>query len=277
LLRRVLREPLVYCLTAGAILFVLFGRNAAPALPDREIDVSAADIERLAATFERTWHRPPSNEELRTAVNDFVREEVLYRTAVSLGLDKDDTVIRRRLRQKMEFLFEDTVSAPQDGELRLFFAHHPEKFQVESLVSFRQLFIDLKRHDDADAEARRVLAQLQSGEDDASANGDPILLPESFSRITRSRVAEAFGAEFADQLTRAPPARWTGPLRSTFGLHLVLLSGLEPARVPPFETVREAVQREWFAEHRAAALEAQYQDLRGKFSIQVGYPTPGPK
>jgi hypothetical protein len=277
LLRRVLREPLVHCLTAGAILFVLFGRNAAPAPPDSEIHVSASDIERLAATFERTWHRPSSEEEPHAAVNDFVREEVLYRTAVSLGLDRDDTVVRRRLRQKMEFLFEDTVPAPQDGELRVFFAHHPEKFQVEALLSFHQLFIDLKRHDNADGEARRLLTQLQSGENDASADGDPILLPESYHKIARNRVAELFGAEFADELTHTPRARWTGPLRSTFGLHLVLMTGIEPAYVPPFETVREAVRREWFAQHRAAALEAQYQVLRGKFSIHVDDPTPGPQ
>jgi hypothetical protein len=118
MLRRVLREPLVHFLLAGALLFAVFGGGEPEAtIPDKEIFVTAADVERLGQIFERTWRRPPSDDELQKAVNDFVREEALYRTALSLGLDKDDTIIRRRLRQKMDFLFEDTVSVPQDSEL----------------------------------------------------------------------------------------------------------------------------------------------------------------
>jgi hypothetical protein len=147
MLKRLLREPLVHFLLAGALLFVVFGRGEPEATTqDKEIVVNAADIERLGQIFERTWRRPPSDDELQKAVNDYVREEVLYRTALSLRLDKDDTIIRRRLRQKMDFLFEDTVSAPEDSELRAFYGAYQDKFRTDALVSFRQIFIDSRVH-----------------------------------------------------------------------------------------------------------------------------------
>lgn len=270
---RVLKEPLVHFLCAGALLFVLFGRNA-PSVDtlDRQIAVTSGDVERLGQVFERTWHRTPSSDELRNAVNDYVREEVLYRTALSLGLEKDDMIIRRRLRQKMDFLFEDTVAAPQQTELRAFFAEHQDKFRVEALLSFRQIFIDIRRHQDAEADARRLLVSLQSGQTDASGRGDPMLLAEGFSEAPLSRIADLFGQDFANTIATAQEGRWIGPLRSAFGFHLVLASSVEPAHVPPFEEVRDAVQREWFAQHRAAALDEEYQKLRAKFDIRVDYP-----
>jgi hypothetical protein len=272
--RRVLREPLVHFLLAGALLFAVFGRGEPEATTqDKEIVVTAADIERLGQIFERTWRRPPSDDELQKAVNDFVREEVLYRTALSLGIDKDDTIIRRRLRQKMDFLFEDTVSAPQDSELRAFYAAHQDKFRTDALVSFRQIFIDAKRHEDAEDDARQLLQRLQSGQGGDVQAGDPLLLTEGYDQTPITRIAELFGDGFADELAKTPPGKWAGPLKSPFGLHLVRVTSAESTHVPPFEAVRDAVQREWFAQHRSAALDAEYQKLRAKYSIHVTYPS----
>jgi parvulin-like peptidyl-prolyl isomerase len=278
MLRRILREPLVHFLVAGALLFAIFGRNGPEAAaPDKNIVVTSADVERLERVFERTWRRPPSDEELQTALSDFVREEVLYRTALSLGLDKDDTVIRRRLRQKMNFLFEDTVSAPQDSELRAFYAAHQDKFGIEARLSFRQIFIDAKQHQDAEGYAHRLLQQLQSGQEDDGAAGDPMLLAEGYSEMPASRIAQLFGQAFADELTGSPTGRWAGPVKSSFGLHLVRVTSTEQAEVLPFEAVRDAVQREWFAQHRAAALDEEYERLRATYSIQITPQTGAPR
>jgi hypothetical protein len=274
MLGRVLREPLVHFLLAGALLFAVFGRGEPEATTqDKEIVVTAADVERLGQVFERTCRRPPSDDELQKAVNDFVREEVLYRTALSLGLDKDDTIIRRRLRQKMDFLFEDTVSAPQDSELRAFYSAHQDKFGTDALVSFRQVFIDIKRHEDAEDDARQLLQRLQSGQGDDVGAGDPMLLTEGYDQTPTSRIAELFGDGFADELAKAPPGKWAGPLKSSFGLHLVRVTSVENAHVLPFEAVHDAVQREWFAQHRDAALDGEYQKLRAKYNVQVAYPS----
>jgi hypothetical protein len=272
----VFKEPLVHFLCAGALLFALFGRNTSePDVENKDIVVSSGDVERLGDVFERTWHRPPSDDELRNAVNEYVHEEVLYRTALSLGLDKNDMIVRRRLRQKMDFLFEDTIPPPQESQLRVFYAQHQDKFRVEAVLSFRQLFIDVGRHHDAEADARRLLASLQSGPNEAAIRGDPMLLAEGFKQIPIGRIADLFGQDFAKKLVDVPQGRWTGPLQSAFGFHLVFLSSMEPAHVPSFETVRDAVLREWFAQHRAAALEGEYQKLRSKFDIRVDYPSSG--
>ena len=196
---------------------------------DRQIVVSEADIDRLAAGFSRTWHRPPAADELQAQIQDYIREEVLYRTALALGLDKDDTIIRRRLRQKMEFLFEDTVPPPQEAELRAYLQAHPEKFRTQPLISFRQVFVSKSRGGAAEADARQILARLVSAAPGAANEGDALLLGEGFSRTPLDRIAALFGEGFAQAVAQSAPGRWVGPLRSAYGLHLVLVTAVEPA------------------------------------------------
>jgi hypothetical protein len=251
---RLLREPLLHFLLLGGVLFAIFGRGESTAGGDyRQIIVSEADIDRLAAGFSRTWHRPPASDELQAQIQDYIREEVLYRAALALGLDRDDTIIRRRLRQKMEFLFEDTVPPPQEAELRAYLQANPEKFRTQPLISFRQVFVSMNRGGAAEADARQILARLVSAAPDAAGGGDTLLLGEEFGRA----------------IARAAPGSWVGPLRSGYGLHLVLVTAVEPAALPPFAQVRPAVEREWFAERRAAAQAAQYQALRAGYRVIV--------
>jgi hypothetical protein len=276
MLRRLLREPLVHFLLLGGALFLIFGRGAPEAgQDDRQILVTQADITRLAAGFSQTWHRPPDGDELQTQINDYIREEVLYRTALGLGLDKDDLIIRRRLRQKMEFTFEDTVPPPQEAELRAYFAAHADKFRSQPLISFRQVFVSLQRGNTAETDARRILTQLVSATPGASSQGDALLLGEGFEQTPLDRIAALFGDEFAGALATASPGHWVGPLRSSYGLHLVLVTASQPAALPPFEQVRPAVEREWFAEHRAAALAAQYTTLLAGYRVTVEKPSVG--
>jgi parvulin-like peptidyl-prolyl cis-trans isomerase-like protein len=273
MLRRLIREPLVHFLLLGGAVFLILGRGGTDAGgDDRQIVVRQADIKRLAAAFAQTWHRPPDANELQTQIDDYIREEVLYRTALTLGLDKDDLIIRRRLRQKMEFTFEDTVPPPQEAELRAYFAAHADKFRSQPLISFRQVFVSLQRGNTAETDARRILTQLASAAPGASDEGDTLLLGEGFNQIPLDRIAALFGDEFAGALATASPGRWIGPLRSSYGLHLVLVTASQPAALPPFDQVRPTVEREWFAERRAAALTAQYQALLAGYQVIVEKP-----
>jgi hypothetical protein len=272
-LARLLREPLVHFLLLGGVLFVIFGRGGSDAgVADRQIVVSEADIERLAEGFSRTWHRPPASDELEAQIRDYIREEVLYRTALALGLDKDDTIIRRRLRQKMEFLFEDAVPPPQEADLRAYLQAHPEKFRTQPLISFRQVFVSQTRGATAEADARRILAELVSAAPGAANEGDALLLGDGFSRMPLDRIAALFSDSFAQAVAQSAPGGWVGPLRSGYGLHLVLVTAVEPGKLPPFEQVRSAVEREWFAEHRAAVQAAQYQSLLAGYRVIVNKP-----
>ena len=274
MLARLLREPLVHFLLLGGVLFAIFGRGGPSdaGRADSQIVVSEADISRLAEGFSRTWHRPPAADELEAQIRDYIREEVLYRTAIALGLDKDDTIIRRRLRQKMEFLFEDTVPVPQEAELRAYLQAHAEKFRTQPLISFRQIFVSQSRGANADADARQILARLVSTAPGAANEGDALLLGDAFTRMPLDRVAALFGESFAQTMAQSGVGRWVGPLRSAYGLHLVLVTAVEPAELPPFEQVRSAVEREWFAERRAAAQAAQYQALLAGYRVIVERP-----
>ena len=178
-----LREPLLHFLLVGAALFLLFhflsgGRSEAP----REIVVGEARVEALAENFAKTWMRPPTAQELKGLADDYVAEEVYYREAIAMGLDRDDTVIRRRLRQKMEFISEDLASAvqPTDAQLQEYLERHADKFVRASRLTFQQVFFSgEKRGQDASRDAERLLAELQAGRGPANPldAGDPTLLP----------------------------------------------------------------------------------------------------
>jgi hypothetical protein len=276
MLRKLLREPLLHFLLLGGLLFAVYAYRSAPTDADRQIIVSAADVERLAKAFAQTWQRPPSDDELQTAVDDYVREQVLSRVGVSLGLDKDDTIIQRRLRQKMEFLLENNVEEPQEAELRTFYLARADKFQAETLVSFRQVFVSFRRGDGAEADARKILARLADPQVGAQAgledDGDSSLLAEQFNQTPLSQIGALFGDTFTHALAGIEPGGWVGPLKSSYGFHAVQVRSIEKGGLRPFGDVREAVRREWLAEHRASALAEQYRKLRNRFQISVDYP-----
>lgn len=275
MLARLIREPLVHFLLLGALLFVVFGRGEQqPVEASTEIFVSSADVDRIAAGFATTWRRPPTEQELEGAINDYVREEVLYRTGLAIGLDKDDTIVRRRIRQKMEFFLEDNVGAPGEAELLAFFVANPAKFASEPRIGFRQVFVSSKRAD-PDADAKTVLRQLVALGPGARKDGDLLLLPQTFDLTPISQIAAQFGDAFARDLAATPAGNWAGPLKSAYGLHIVFVTGTEPTRVPPFEKVRDAVEREWFAVRRASVLDEEYQKLRSRFHVRVDAPAPG--
>jgi hypothetical protein len=270
--RKLLREPLLHFLLLGGLLFAVYAYRSAPTDADRQIVVSSADLDRLAKGFAQTWQRPPSDDELKTAIDDYIRAQVLSRVGVSLGLDKDDTIIQRRLRQKMEFLLENNVAEPQEAELRAYYLARADKFQTEPLISFRQVFVSSRRGDGAEADARQILTRLAGAQTGAEDEGDPSLLAEEFNQTPLSQIGALFGDTFAQALAGIEPGGWAGPLKSAYGFHAVHVTAIQEGGLLPFEEVREAVRREWLAEHRASALAEQYQKLRNRFRISVDYP-----
>ena len=201
---------------------------------------------------------------------------MLYRTALSLGLDKDDLVIRRRLRQKMDFLVEGAIPQPKESDLRAYFHAHESGFLAQPIVSFRQILVSDSRGATAEHDAQLLLTKLVAARSVDLEAGDPSLLPESLEAVPLSRVSDEFGAEFARSLAGVRQGQWAGPLRSAYGYHLVFVTMLAPAYLPSFEDVRSSVERQWFVETRAAALDAQYRKLLGGFQVQIDQsPNPG--
>ncbi len=276
MIRRLAREPLVQFLAAGAAIFLLAGwlggRRA-----EQRIVVTDGQIDRIIDTFAKTWMRPPTPQELAGLVDSYVKDEIYYREAAALGLDRDDEVIRRRMRLKLEFWNQNAAEAtePTEAELASLLAAHPEKFRAPSRVTFEQVFLREGRGSGAPA----LLEALRAGRDFESA-GDPLPLPSRLDDAALDEVARMFGEDFATGLEKAALGGWEGPVPSSYGVHLVRVLSRTPSATPPLSEIRDAVAREWFAERRTEADRALYDSLRRKYTVRVeprrGEPTRSP-
>ncbi len=274
-MRRMLREPLVHFLALGALLFAGYGllhRNAEPAAA--RIVISQGQLASMMESFTLTRQRAPTREEWEGLIRARVREEVYYRAALALGLDKDDLIIRRRLQQKMEFISDDNAAPapPTDAQLNAYLQAHPDAFRTEWHYSFRQVYLDPRRHGaNLERDAARLLAKLsRAGSDDATAsNGDAFVLGREFHARPASEIARDFGEAFRAKLERLEPGRWQGPVASAFGVHLVFVSEREGGRVPALAQVRDAVRREWEDAQRRASNEAFYRGLLKQYTVTI--------
>ncbi len=238
-----------------------------------EIVVSASRIANLGDGFARTWKRPPNEEELRGLIEDYIRDEVFYRAGRAAGLDRDDVVIRRRVRQKMEFLAEEiSIPEPTDAELGAYLASHQERFRVPDSLTFRQVFLSgSRRATTIDADARRLAAALAAAgaEADTAEPGDPFLLGTDFRAVPLHDVAQTFGDGFAERAFAAEQGSWQGPIPSPFGLHFIFITERTRGSVPPLDTIRPAITRQWTEARRIEAEQKLYQTLRDRYQITV--------
>jgi parvulin-like peptidyl-prolyl isomerase len=221
--------------------------------------------------------RPPTAVELKGLVEDYVAEEVYYREAVAMGLDRDDTVIRRRLRQKMEFISEDIANSvePSEAQLQEYLADNPGKFARPAELSLRQVYLNAgRRGDSVRADAEKLLAELQAGRGpaDLAEAGDPTMLPATMEAASPQAIANAFGQEFAQQVDEAPVGQWSGPIESAFGLHLVRVDERVAAKAPTLGEIRPVVLREWQAEQRRGQSHSFLATLRDKYQVRIEGP-----
>ena len=228
-----LREPLVQFLLAGALIFIVFALGGGGADPgDRRIEVDEARVQRIVTLWMQTWRRPPTPAELDGLIGEYVQEEVYYREAMRLGLDRDDPVVRRRLRSKMEFLAVDQLESarPGDDVLKAWMQSRPALYAQDPKISFQQIYVgSATDRDAAEARAATLLTRLAAGASPATLQ-QPLSLPTALSEASRSEVDRQFGGAFAEGLLRAPVGRWTGPVASGFGLHLVKVAAVKPGR-----------------------------------------------
>ena len=278
-LKSVLREPLVQFLFLGGLLFLVFewrGTSGGPG--STRIVVSPGQVEHLASGFARTWQRAPTEAELKGLIDEYVKEEIATREAAALGLDLDDTVIRRRLRQKLEFLVEETTvpAPPTDAQLQAWVSAHPDAFAAELQVSFRQVYLSTDRRGaGARAEAESLLVRLRAGGPRIPTDrlGDPTMLPAEEPLGPLREVSRSFGEDFARKLVAIEPGQWTGPVESSYGLHLVLVRERVAPTPPDLATMRPLVEREISAEHRKKDLQSYYERMLRKYTVTTEMPT----
>jgi hypothetical protein len=268
------REPLVHFLAIGALLFFVSSWRGGGGPGSNRIVITPGQIDSIVAGFVRTWQRPPTEKELKALLDEHVREEIATREAMATGLDRDDTIIRRRLRQKLEFLAEDTIeaTAPTDAELQAWLDAHPELFRREVRLAFRQVFLSPdKRGASLSVDARVLHERLSSSaaDMDIEALGDSLMLPHDVGLSSTSEVARLFGEEFVDEVIKVEPGRWAGPIRSGYGLHIVFVREREGGRVPALAELRPQVEREFTADRRQRQLQAMYARLLDRYQVVI--------
>jgi hypothetical protein len=275
-LSRLLREPLLQFFLLGGAIFGVYAAIAPPRQPPAEIIAIGPDrLQQLRATFESTWSRPPTEKELTGLTEDYLREEIYYREALALGLDRDDIVVRQRLRMKMEFISDAVADrqAPTDAELAAWLAANPEAYRRAAQVALQQVFLGT---DPAREEVDRVLGSLRAAPDaDFAAMGKRTLLPGQLGLSPPLAVDRVFGQGFFGLLRKLPQGVWSGPVTSGYGIHLVRVTGSTPGRIPTLEEVRESVARDWSAARAAEAREDVFARLRSRYVVQIaGAPVP---
>ncbi len=243
-IRRLLQEPILHFLLIGIALFVVYGKIAAPNRAGSSIVISQKLVDEMAREYEARWIRKPSEQELAGLVDAYVRDEILYREGLALGLDRDDALIKRRVRQKFEVIAEEESAReiPSDADLAAYVTKNAARFRLPASVSFEQIFLDgaatpadVKR---ADAVAR---AALSRGADPGKL-GQSSLLPGRVENTAQDLVARDFGAGFARQLETAPLGQWSGPIASSFGTHLVRVTARTPAALPELDGFAESLR-----------------------------------
>jgi peptidyl-prolyl cis-trans isomerase C len=276
LLKRWLREPLLHFLLIGLALFAIY-RALNPAAGEQanrsQIELTDDDLRQLELAWMAQWRRPPTPEEMRRLVESKVREEILYREALALGLEQGDTIVKRRMVQKMEFLAEDlsALREPNREELKAWFEKNPQRFTITGRASFRHLYFAFdKRGEGAREAAAGVLATLAGQPADSpgvTTLADPFMFQDYYGDRSPEQVANVFGAKFARSLFQLHPGSWHGPIDSGFGWHLVWVESMTPARVPAFEEVEPEVRSAWVAEQRTAFKRQAYEAMRTRYEI----------
>jgi hypothetical protein len=278
-MKKILKEPLLHFVLLGGLIFAAYAwvNGFQVNDPDR-IVVSLRQQENLARTFERTWQRPPAQAELNGLIVDFLRQEIAYRESQKMQLDRDDIVIRRRLRQKLEMLAEDValMSPPDEAQLQEYLDSNRDKFRIPDTSILQQVFFSIENGSaEAGKRAAELLSQLNADPSlvDLEFAGDQSLLPPNLQDVRDAELDSLFGKGFAEGVSTIDAGTWGGPVRSGYGLHLVRVDNRVIGYVPELQEVYNAVQREWLTVRRSEAIDGLYERLGENYSISIEAPS----
>ena len=228
--------------------------------------------------FEAQWGREPTPQELDKLVDADVKEEILYREGLALGLDRDDEIVRRRMAQKMQFLAEDVAAAhqPTDAELKAWFDQNAKLFEEPARVSFRHLYFSPdRRAANAEADAGKALTEVKGEPQDVKfAGADPFMFQDFYRDKTAEYLDKEFGPLFTAAVEKLPAGSWQGPIQSGFGWHLVFVDTVIPARTPAFEEIEPDVKQAWLSDQKEKAVKRAYEDMRAKYTVLMPAPPP---
>ncbi len=276
-MKKLIREPLVHFLALAVVLFgigIFRGEGGGPA--SNRIAITSGAVDRLLQGFRMTWQRPPTESEFRGLVEDYLKEEVLYREALEMGLDRDDQIIRRRMRQKLEFLTADLVESfePTDADLQAHLEANVDLYKQEAKLSLVQVFIGERLGIERDrARAMSILEELKTNPNaDPELMGDPFMYPAAHSDMRERDLLGVFGEEFTAQVLALSVGEWSGPVTSAFGLHITRLDALDEGRPSELAEVRDAVRRDVVSQRTREAEQSYFDALLAQYIVTVEWP-----
>lgn len=277
--KHITKEPLTGFFLLGAVVFGLHAvldEGVQQVQEDHTVvDITSDDIEWLRSNWNKRMRREPTAAEQQRMVESLIREEILCREATSMGLDQGDSVLRRRLAQKMEFLFKDLaeIAPPTEGELASYLADHSEHYLVPAKVSFTHVYFN------PDARGERVLQDVrstlqklksdQSPPSDVSSLGDPFLSQSHYQDMSADDIRWTFGSAFEESLLSLQAGGWSGLLESGYGLHLVFIHERTEPRRPLLAEVRQRVETDFLADRRSKMNNQAYAKIRSQYKILV--------
>jgi peptidyl-prolyl cis-trans isomerase C len=272
-----IREPLIGFLVIGVSIYLLYGwlANQTSTEPDNTITITASETEWLEQTWQKRWNRPPTDNEMQGLIDTYVKETIMYKQALAMGLDKGDTIVRRRLAQKLEFLTKDLtqVASPSIQELRAYFDSHKDRYTPPVRLSFTHIYFSPdKRGNNASQDAIDTLTKLKNeniSADNAKKMGDTFMLQRYYPDKTEQEILRLFGNEFSQKTFQLPADQWTGPVQSGYGLHLVYIHDRIEPKMPEWADMQDLVLQDWVDDKRVEINEKFYTTLLSRYKVIV--------
>jgi len=275
--KRFFGEPLVQFLLIGGCIYGAFALFGAPEenAGENRVHVDAARLESMISQWESRWKRPPTRQEIEGLIESYVKEEILYRQAVTMGLNEDDPITRRRMAQKLEFLTSDLASAaqPAEGELEQYFADNEATYRAPDQVTFSQVYFNPDdRKNTTIEDAKAELEKLRAAEKPDPATleaGDRSMVKSHFASADQTDITRQMGGGFAESVMELEPGQWHGPVLSGYGVHLVYVFEAEKGAVPELTAVNDKVLQDWHDEKREQFNAEFVESLKSRFEILI--------
>ena len=270
-MRKLLGEPLLHFLLIGVALFAAYRWRDPDQFTTQRIAITQAVVDDLVTQHRTARGREPSDAELNHLIESYVHDEILYREGVTLGLDRDDIVVKRRVRQKIEVMAEEEAATgpPTDSDLSTYLAANQTRFVQPAMLTFEQVFLGPSTSGPDVVKAVAVTRKAIRHGADPQELGTPSLLPGRMTWMPADLVARDFGPSFATALEEVPIGAWVGPIDSSFGAHYVRVSARKPAVAARLADVRDQVVREWENERRQRARNAAYARMRRAYDVTI--------
>ena len=273
-IKKIIREPLLHFLLIGAIIFALYYIFNPVSNTIQTIVIDDELVNRVGNLFQKQWGRPPNDSEWSSLIDNEIREEVYYRQALKMNLDHNDELIRRRMNQKLDFISSDLVQMqePTDAVLQAYYVKHKSKYLLQASYSFSHIYFNADKREHAKADALALLPSLPATDNNLSALtklGDAFAFAYHTNDALAKEIDAQMGEGFAAALANLPIGKWSGPVLSGFGAHLIFINAVKPASEPDFESIKAQLLNDYRYEYQQQFNQKVYNDFKKEYNIKL--------